>query len=176
MKTHVGTNARPCRLRSPEMRANRSTIGATDGSIIAPIIVTQIPRYHPSPPRSVPGPASIPRIRSTVTAHAATAPAPSTIVVRLRAMRCSVILASFPCSSPLDVPEDENSSPRDGYERGRLGPASAQGLQRDSDETDYGSAPETDSIAFPRYCAAVSASCGSRTVAMIFRVAAGLIS
>jgi hypothetical protein len=29
-------------------------------------------------------------------------------------MRCSVILASFPCSSPLDVPDGENSSPIDG--------------------------------------------------------------
>ena len=33
-----------------------STIGATDGSIIAAIIVTQIPTYQPNAPRSVPGP------------------------------------------------------------------------------------------------------------------------
>jgi hypothetical protein len=42
-------------------------IGTTEGSIIAAIIVTQTPRYQPSPPRSLPGPASMPRIRSTVT-------------------------------------------------------------------------------------------------------------
>ena len=52
-------------------RANASTIGATDGSIIAAIIVTQIPRNQPSPPRSVPGPASIPRMRSNVRIQAA---------------------------------------------------------------------------------------------------------
>ena len=40
-------------------RANAKTIGDTDGSIIAAIIVTQIPTNQPSPPRSVPGPASI---------------------------------------------------------------------------------------------------------------------
>ena len=45
------------------MRANVSTIGAADGSIIAAIIVTHTPTYQPSPPRSVPGPASMPRIR-----------------------------------------------------------------------------------------------------------------
>src|SRR4029453_2258769 len=80
-------------------RATRATCraaGTAEGSIIAAVIVTQSPRYPPSPPRSVPGPASIPRIRSTVTAHATTAPATSTTVVRLRAMRFSVILASFP--------------------------------------------------------------------------------
>jgi hypothetical protein len=44
-------------------RAYVSTIGADEGSIIAAVIVTQIPRNQPSPPRSVPGPASIPRIR-----------------------------------------------------------------------------------------------------------------
>ena len=89
MKSSVGTRQ--------ASRATCRAAGAAEGNIIAAVIVTQIPRYHPSPPRSVPGPASIPRIRSTVTAHAATAPATSTIVVRLRAMRCSVILASFPC-------------------------------------------------------------------------------
>jgi hypothetical protein len=39
-----------------------STIGAAEGSIIAAVIVTQMPRYQPRPPRFVPGPASIPRI------------------------------------------------------------------------------------------------------------------
>ncbi len=64
-KTQVGTYAAwPRRARSLVTRANASTIGDTDGSIIAAIIVTQIPRNQPSPPRSVPGPASMPRIRS----------------------------------------------------------------------------------------------------------------
>ena len=40
-----------------------STIGVADGSIIAAIMVTQMPRYQPTEPRSVPGPASMPRIR-----------------------------------------------------------------------------------------------------------------
>ncbi len=57
------------RSRSAEMRWKRSTIGTAEGSIIAAIIVTHTPRYQPSPPRSVPGPASIPRIRCTVTIH-----------------------------------------------------------------------------------------------------------
>jgi hypothetical protein len=52
------------------MRAKTSTIGITDGSIIAAIIVTQIPTYQPTAPRSVPGPASIPCIRWYVTIHA----------------------------------------------------------------------------------------------------------
>src|SRR3954454_19118019 len=52
---------------------------------MAAVIVTQIPRYQPKPPRSVPGPASMPRIRSTVTAHATAAPATSRIAVRRRA-------------------------------------------------------------------------------------------
>ena len=64
-------------------RATRRTAGAAEGSIIAAVIVTQIPRYQPIPPRSVPGPASMPRIRSTVTAQAATAAATSRTVVRL---------------------------------------------------------------------------------------------
>jgi hypothetical protein len=63
------------------MRVNINTIGATDGSIIAAIIVTQTPTYQPRPPRSVPGPASIPCIRSTVTIQAA----------RAAARRCAAI-------------------------------------------------------------------------------------
>src|SRR2546423_14689023 len=47
----------------------------TDGSIIAAIIVTQIPTYQPSPPRSVPGPASMPCMRSIVTSQATSAAA-----------------------------------------------------------------------------------------------------
>ena len=42
-----------------------------DGSIIAAVIVTQTPTNQPSVPRSVPGPASIPRIRTSSTAQAA---------------------------------------------------------------------------------------------------------
>ena len=49
--------------RSLDTRWKSNTIGAADGNIIAAIIVTQIPTYQPSPPRSVPGPASTPRIR-----------------------------------------------------------------------------------------------------------------
>src|SRR5215211_6073814 len=44
-----------------------------DGSIIAAVIVSQIPRYQPGPPRSVPGPASIPRMRCTLTTQATSA-------------------------------------------------------------------------------------------------------
>jgi hypothetical protein len=62
--------------RSVETRWKSSTIGAADGSIIAAIIVTQIPVNQARPPRSVPGPASIPRIRSTVTIQVTSA-APS---------------------------------------------------------------------------------------------------
>jgi len=41
-------------------------IGRIEGNIIAAIITTQTPRNQPSPPRSVPGPASIPFMRSPV--------------------------------------------------------------------------------------------------------------
>src|SRR3989442_823749 len=61
------------------MRANRRTTGAADGSIIAAVIVTQMPRYQPRPPRSVPGPMSMSRMRATrtsqVTSDAATSAA-----------------------------------------------------------------------------------------------------
>src|SRR6266511_2901527 len=67
--------------RPRDMRVNISTIGATEGSIIAAIIVTQIPRYQPTSPRSVPGPVSIPCIRLTVTIHATRAPARSTAAI-----------------------------------------------------------------------------------------------
>jgi hypothetical protein len=73
------------------------------------------------------------------------------------------------------VPEGENSSPRDGYQHGRLGPATAQGSQWDSDETDYGSAPETDSIPFPLLHSR-ERELRFEDVAMSFRVTAGLIS
>src|ERR671918_1032162 len=63
------------------MREYSATVGATDGNIIAAIITTQTPTNQPSVPRSVPGPSSIPRIRSTVDHHATAASA------RSRAMR-----------------------------------------------------------------------------------------
>ena len=83
MKRSVGTYvARRAALRAA---------GAAEGSIIAAIIVTHTPRYQPSPPRLVPGPASIPRIRSTVTAQAASAPATSSTVGRLPGVLRSVV-------------------------------------------------------------------------------------
>jgi hypothetical protein len=42
-------------------RVNTTIAGSADGSIIAAIMVVQTPRNQPSAPRSVPGPASIPR-------------------------------------------------------------------------------------------------------------------
>jgi hypothetical protein len=58
------------------------TIGAADGSIIAAVIVTQMPRYQPRPPRSVPGPASIPLIRWAATTQATSAAASSVAATR----------------------------------------------------------------------------------------------
>src|SRR5919106_610595 len=55
------------------MRAYSATVGDTDGNIIAAIITIHTPRNHPSAPRSVPGPSSIPRMRSTVDHQATTA-------------------------------------------------------------------------------------------------------
>ena len=59
--------------RSRATFAYSSTIGAAEGSIIAAIIVTQTPRYQPSPPSAVPGPASMPAMRWTVTIQATSA-------------------------------------------------------------------------------------------------------
>jgi hypothetical protein len=64
-------------------RAKKSVIGATDGNIMAAIIVTQMPRYQPRPPRSVPGPSSIPRIRATETIHATSAPVRSAVATTI---------------------------------------------------------------------------------------------
>lgn len=52
-----------------------STIGAVEASIIAAVMVTQAPVNQTSPPRSVPGPASMPRIWATVTAQVTSATA-----------------------------------------------------------------------------------------------------
>ena len=57
------------------MRAYNAVVGANDGNIIAAIITTHTPKNQPSAPRSVPGPPSIPAIRSTVDHHAAPASA-----------------------------------------------------------------------------------------------------
>src|SRR5437667_7473419 len=70
--------ARGRRARS----AYASAIGETDGSIIAAVIVTHRPRYHARGPISIPGPASIPRIHSTVAAHATSEAARSVPTVR----------------------------------------------------------------------------------------------
>src|SRR2546425_1756931 len=51
------------------MREYKATAGETDGNIIAAIITTHTPRNQPSVPRSVHGPLSIPRMRSTVHSH-----------------------------------------------------------------------------------------------------------
>lgn len=59
------------------MRAYSATVGQTDGSIIAAIITTQTPRNHPSVPSALPGPASMPRIWSTLNHQAAIASANS---------------------------------------------------------------------------------------------------
>ena len=55
------------------MRAYMTTIGAIEGNIIAAIITTHAVTQKPSPPRSVPGPASMPSIRSPVIAQATAA-------------------------------------------------------------------------------------------------------
>src|SRR5258705_3248451 len=60
-------------LRVFVMLEYSATVGATDGNIIAAIITSQMPRNQASVPNSAPGPASMPRIRSTVNHHARTA-------------------------------------------------------------------------------------------------------
>src|SRR5436190_16420867 len=72
MKTAVVPAAVACPLRRfpSEMRACMTTIGAIEGNIIAAIITTQAVSQKPRAPGSVPGPASMPAIRSPVTAQA----------------------------------------------------------------------------------------------------------
>src|SRR3954469_18562986 len=67
------------------MRAYSATVGATDGNIIAAIITTHTPRNQPSAPSAVPGPASIPAMRSAVDHHAAAASANSATINPSRA-------------------------------------------------------------------------------------------
>src|SRR5215217_6789125 len=69
------------------------TIGATDGNIIAPIITTHVVRKNPSAPGSVPGPASMPAIRSPVTTQP-TAASPSRTAISGRELRPSGAAAS----------------------------------------------------------------------------------
>lgn len=59
------------------IRVYNAVVGASEGNIIAAIITTHTPKNHPSAPRSVLGPPSIPAIRSTVDHHAAPARASS---------------------------------------------------------------------------------------------------
>src|SRR3954447_15286441 len=71
------------------MRAYSATVGATDGNIIAAIITTQTPRNHASAPRAVPGPASIPAMRSAVDHQATAASANSRAISPSRARAAS---------------------------------------------------------------------------------------
>ena len=66
--------------------AKTAAAGASDGSIIAAIIVAQTPANQPTEPSAVPGPASIPVIRSAVDHHAnpAAASTAATIASSLR--------------------------------------------------------------------------------------------
>ena len=68
--------------RPADARRTATTIGAVEGSIIAAIIVTQTPTNQPRPPRSVPGPASMPRMRSRVTIQVTSATPSSAATVR----------------------------------------------------------------------------------------------
>jgi hypothetical protein len=63
-------------------RSRTGAVGAAEGSIISAVIVAQDPRYQPNAPRLVWGPASMPRIRSTVPAQATAAAPKSRTPVR----------------------------------------------------------------------------------------------
>src|SRR3954452_11344166 len=67
------------------MRAYKATVGATDGNIIAAIITTHTPRNQPSAPSAVPGPSSIPAMRSAVDHHAIAASPNSSAISQSRA-------------------------------------------------------------------------------------------
>ena len=70
-----------------------STIGVAEGSIIAAIIVTQMPRYQPNEPRSVPGPASIPRIRATTITQAANVTPRNPVTTPGRSARAVIVVS-----------------------------------------------------------------------------------
>ena len=61
--------------------AKTAAVGASDGNIIAAIIVAHTPVNQPTEPRAVPGPASIPAIRSAVDHHANPAAASSAATI-----------------------------------------------------------------------------------------------
>src|SRR3954451_19145012 len=67
------------------MRAYSATVGATDGNIIAAIITSHTPRNQPRAPSAVPGPSSIPAMRSAVDHHATAASANSSAISPSRA-------------------------------------------------------------------------------------------
>src|SRR6266511_4369269 len=147
-----GAGAQPLRARPDDLAHDPISIeGDPPGSVspgtLAGDTATQIPRAT----------------RATAKTGA------STIVVPLRAMRCSVSLASFPRSSPLDVPEGENSTPRDGSNTA----GSVSRLPTVPGRERLRIRPRNRLHSLPRYCTAVSASCGSRIVALSFRVGAG---
>jgi hypothetical protein len=96
----VGTSGVPRFARSRPTREKSSTIGAVDGSIIAAIIVTQIPTYQPRPPSAVPGPSSIPFIRATVAIQAASAPASSTAAMTIAFSRAAGAGAAWVLTRP----------------------------------------------------------------------------
>src|SRR5215210_1749492 len=79
------------------MRAYRATVGDTDGNIIAAIITIHTPRNQPSAPRLVPGPSSIPRMRSAVDHHASTA-RPNSPAIKLRRARAAANAGLRPVS------------------------------------------------------------------------------
>src|SRR4051812_41552531 len=81
------------------MRAYRATVGATDGNIIAAIITTHTPRNQPSAPSAVPGPSSIPAMRSAVDHHATAASANSSPIRPRRARAAANAAASPPRSA-----------------------------------------------------------------------------
>ena len=77
------------------MRAYRETVGATDGNIIAAIITTQTPRNQPSAPSAVPGPSSIPAMRSAVD-HQATAASANSRAISPRRARAAANAGARP--------------------------------------------------------------------------------
>src|SRR3954469_2150402 len=77
------------------MRAYSATVGATDGSIIAAIITTHTPRNQPTAPSAVPGPSSIPLIRSAVDHHA-TAASPNSATISPRRARAAAKAGARP--------------------------------------------------------------------------------
>src|SRR5271157_5352309 len=81
------------------MREYRATVGETDGSIIAAIMTIQTPRNQPRVPRSVPGPSSMPRMRSTVHHQPAAASANSSAISTSR-LRAAAKAGRSPLPSP----------------------------------------------------------------------------